>query len=184
MGSSYGTRLFKRVGPVTGFYTFLINILFVILVLCSRTAYFIKNHSPTKFTNNLITNLTTVSTTAEYYWDISQRFDGCSLVLNIFNELHAWYWFLSWSTFWLSYRSIIFILGLRALLTRFYDYLLQMYGEALHREQDPDPDPHLKIGPGHPNYRSPRREQRRLRKYHKKYQVHSISNVLDIYKMF
>ena len=153
-------------------------------MLCSRTAYFIKNHSPTKFTNNLITNLTTVSTTAEYYWDISQRFDGCSLVLNIFNELHAWYWFLSWSTFWLSYRSIIFILGLRALLTRFYDYLLQMYGEALHREQDPDPDPHLKIGPGHPNYRSPRREQRRLRKYHKKYQVHSISNVLDIYEMF
>ena len=157
--------------------------MFVILVLCSRTAYFIKNLSLTKITNNLSKNCTTVSTTAEYYWDISQRFDGCSLVLNLFNELHVWYWFSSWSTFWLCYRSIIFILGLRALLARFYDSLLQMYGEALHREQDPDPDPHLKLKLWHPNYRSPHRKQRHLRKYQKKYQVHSVSNVLDIYKM-
>ena len=156
--------------------------MFVILVLCSRTAYFIKNLSLTKITNNLITNFTTVSTTAEYCWDISQRFDGCSLILNIFNELHAWYWFSSWSTFWLCYRSIIFILGLRVLLAKFYDYLLRMYGEALHQEQDPDPDPHLKHLLWHPKYRSPRREQRRFRKYQKRYQVHSITNGLDIYE--
>ena len=30
-------------------------------------------------------------------------------------------------------------------LGKIYDSLHQMYGEALHRKQDPDPDPHLKL---------------------------------------
>ena len=61
--------------------------------------------------------------------------------------------------------------------------LLQMFSEALHRESDPDPDPHLKPKLWYPSSQYPHHKQRRLRKYQKRYQVHRISNVLNIYEM-
>ena len=157
--------------------------MFVILVLCSRMASFLKNLSPAKIKRNLARNCSAASNVAEYCWDSSQQFDACSLALDAIRELHLWHWLSTWSTIWLIVRSYTFLLGLSQLLTGLLEFFFQMCGESMHHKPDPEPDPHIRRKLWHPDYRSPRREQRRLQKYKKKFQVHSISNLLDIYEL-
>jgi len=146
-------------------------------------ASFFKNLSPAKIKCNLARNCLATSNVAEHFWDLSQRFDGCSLALDTIRELHLWHWLFTWSTVWLIVRSYTFIFGLSQLLTGLIDFFYQMCGESMHLKPDPDPDPHIRRKLWYPDYRSPRREQRRFQKYKKKFQVHSISNILDIFEL-
>ena len=154
-------------------------------------AHYFKNLSPSKLSNNFTRNISRINkaaTTSQLCWDKVHSFDGCFFASHVLQECHAWFWCSSWTLVWLLFRSFTVMIVMRNLARQLISTILLAYGRRMHPQYDcwafpKEPDPHEKIRLWHPNYRSPKREQRRFRKYKKKFLIHSMSNVDDIYEM-
>ena len=182
----------KRLGPGAGFVALMMNSLILIFAIFLRMASTIyKTFRPTNLLSNFKSNFTSVyrlSFQVDRIWDSMNQFDGFEYTKHLFLDTHAWYFYCTWRL--LLSTSSLFASLRRAwvLCTRVLQHEFLRHSTRAQRLKDPGERARDKFN--WDNYENPmcaksrRREQRRLRKHHKRYLVHSMSNVMDVYDIF
>ena len=177
MDSGQRTRLKKLMGPATGFCAYIVNVLLLIFALCLRLAHHIKNLTFCKTAHNFSSNvraITSISIRACYTmnncWDAGWR-----TALGTIREAHAWYYCFTWSLVWLLLQGYLLLIRSRRIFKScWFEELLLEVKQYLARRSEP-PDKTCDWMASDEN----RRHDRRLKKYRKRYQVHTVSNTWE-----
>ena len=168
------------------------NVFILVIAIFLRMASSLyKTLRPTTLASNFRHNTISIyrlSFHLDHAWDRIHSFNGFDFARRIFLETHAWYFFSTWLFTFSVLRFVRTLLRTWTFFARLAQDELLRHATRSQRLKDPGEsalDDLMWDNFDNPECaRYKRREQRRLRKHHKKYLVHSMSNIMDIYDIF